>query len=151
MIERTEERFGLKPNRLLGDGAYGNAELLGWMVDEKDIAPHVTLLDTPGRPTSRFTQKDFTYHNDRDVFTCTGGKELRQFWWIYKIPRSGITKDKKRLYRSRNTDCKVCDLKDKCCPTSPFKKVGRSTYEHARDEFLLAATVQNLRKLTRYT
>lgn len=197
MIDRTEERFGLKPHRLLGDGAYGSAEFLGWMVDKKNIAPHVTLLDTPGRPTSSFTQKDFVYDNAKDVFTCPGGKDLRQFWRTYKTPRSGITKDKKRLYRSRNTDCATCDLKDKCCPTSPFKKVGRSIYEHARDEvrrlrhtpeyqqskhdrkkvemafahlkrilgfrrlrlrgpmgardeFLLAATVQNLRKLTRY-
>jgi len=44
MIDRTEARFGLKPNRLLGDGAYGSAEFLGWMVDDKKIAPHVTLL-----------------------------------------------------------------------------------------------------------
>ena len=197
MIDRTQERFGLKPERLLGDGAYGSAEFLGWMVDDKKIAPHVTLLETPGRPTQSFTQKDFTYDKTKDVFTCPGGKELRQFWRTYKVPRSGITKDKKRLYRSRNTDCKTCELKDKCCPTSPFKKVGRSIYEHARDEvrrlrktpeyeqskhdrkkvemafahlkrilgfrrlrlrgptgardeFLLAATVQNLRKLTRY-
>ena len=197
MIDRTEVRFGLKPERLLGDGAYGSAGLLGWMVDDKKIAPHVTLLETPGRPTKSFTQKEFTYDKAKDVFTCPGGKELRQFWRTYKVPRSGITKDKKRLYRSRNTDCATCALKDKCCPTSPFKKVGRSIYEHARDEvrrlretpeyeqskhdrkkvemafahlkrvlgfrrlrlrgptgaqdeFLLAATVQNLRKLTRY-
>jgi len=116
------------------------------------------------------------------VFTCPNGKELRQFWRKYKTPRSGITKDKKRMYRSRNTDCAACALKDQCCPKSPFKRVGRSIYEHARDEvrrlrktpeydlkrilgfrrlrlrgpteaqdeFLLAATVQNLRKLTRY-
>ena len=79
-IGLPQERFGLKPNRLLGDGAYGNAELLGWMVDEKDIAPHVTLLDTPGRPISSFTQKDLTYDKTKDVFTCPSGKELRQFW-----------------------------------------------------------------------
>lgn len=197
MIDRTEERFGLKPERLLGDGAYGSAEFLDWMVDDKKIAPHVTLLETPGRPTQSFTQKDFTYDKAKDVFTCPGGKELRQFWRKYKTPRSGITKDKKRMYRSRNTDCAACALKDQCCPKSPFKRVGRSIYEHARDEvrrlkktpeyeqskhdrkkvemafahlkrilgfrrlrlrgptgardeFLLAATVQNLRKLTRY-
>ena len=124
MIDRTEELFGLKPNRLLGDGAYGSAEFLGWMVDEKKIAPHVTLLETPGRPTKSFTQKDFTYDNAKGVFTCPNGKELRQFWRNYKTPRSGITKDKKRLYRSRNTDCASCVLKEQCCPTSPFKRLA---------------------------
>jgi len=85
------------------------------MVDDKKIAPHVTLR-----------------------------KELRQFWRKYKTPRSGITKDKKRMYRSRNTDCAACALKDQCCPKSPFKRVGRSIYEHARDE------VRRLRKTPEY-
>lgn len=197
MIDRTEDRFGLKPKRLMGDGAYGAAEILAWMVDEKGTAPHVALLETPGRPTTNFTQKDFIYHKSRDVFTCPAGKELRQFWRQYKVPRSGISKDQRRMYRSRNTDCATCPLKQKCCPTSPFKKVSRSVHEHARDvvkrlretpeyeqsrkdrkkvemsfahlkcqhgfrrlrlrgptgardEFLLAATTQNLRKLARY-
>jgi hypothetical protein len=30
MIERTEARFGLKPQRLIDDTAYGTAEILGW-------------------------------------------------------------------------------------------------------------------------
>lgn len=197
MIDRTEARFGLKPQRLMGDAAYGSAEMLAWMVDEKQISPHVTLLETPGPPTKNFTQKDFTYDKQRDVFTCPAGQEMRQFWRTYKVARSGITKDKKRLYRSRSTDCSVCPLKPKCCPTGSFRKVGRSIHEHARDEvrrlretpeyeqsrrdrkkvemsfahlkrlhglrrlrlrgptgaqdeFLLAATTQNLRKLARY-
>lgn len=37
MIDRVQERFDLKPARLIGDMAYGAAELLGWMVDEKAI------------------------------------------------------------------------------------------------------------------
>jgi hypothetical protein len=40
MIERTEERFGLKPERLVGDTAYGAAPMLNWLVEEKGTAPH---------------------------------------------------------------------------------------------------------------
>ena len=32
MIERTQERFALKPKRLAGDVAYGTGEMLGWLV-----------------------------------------------------------------------------------------------------------------------
>ena len=39
MIDRTEERFGLKPERLAGDTAYGSAPTLNWLVNEKGIAP----------------------------------------------------------------------------------------------------------------
>ena len=197
MIDRTEERFGLKPKRLLGDTAYGSAEILGWMVDEKAIAPHVALWEKYVRDTGAYPRSDFIYDKTSDSYSCPGGKELKQFWRTYKTPRSGITKANTRIYRSRNTDCAACALKDKCCPDTPVRKVTRSVFEHARDvvrrlrdtpeyeqskrdrkkvemafahlkrvlgfrrlrlrgptgardEFLLAATVQNLRKLTRY-
>ena len=45
MIERTEERFGLYPERLAGDSAYGSAEMLGWLVDERGIEPHIPVFD----------------------------------------------------------------------------------------------------------
>ena len=32
MIERSMDRFGLYPARLMGDSAYGSAEMLGWLV-----------------------------------------------------------------------------------------------------------------------
>ena len=45
MIDRVEERFDLKPRRLVGDTAYGTGPMLGWMVEEKRIAPHVPVWD----------------------------------------------------------------------------------------------------------
>ena len=41
IIDRVEAQFDIKPERLIGDTAYGTAPMLAWMVDEKDIAPHV--------------------------------------------------------------------------------------------------------------
>jgi hypothetical protein len=35
MIERTEERFGLRPERLVGDTAYGAAAMLNWLSKKK--------------------------------------------------------------------------------------------------------------------
>src|SRR5690242_2627219 len=32
MLERTEERFGLKPERLAADSPYGSAPMLNWLV-----------------------------------------------------------------------------------------------------------------------
>ena len=36
------ERFNLYPARLMGDSAYGSADMLGWLVYEHGIEPHVT-------------------------------------------------------------------------------------------------------------
>ena len=35
MLDRTRHRFGLHPERLAADTAYGTAEMLGWLVDEQ--------------------------------------------------------------------------------------------------------------------
>src|SRR6186713_3291153 len=39
-----KERFGLKPERLAADTAYGSAPMLNWLV-EKDITPHIPVID----------------------------------------------------------------------------------------------------------
>ena len=49
MIERTEQRFGLKPERLVADTAYGAAPMLNWLVEEKGIAPHIPVFDKSKR------------------------------------------------------------------------------------------------------
>ena len=38
MIERVEATFALKPDRLIGDMAYGSAPMLAWLVDDKHRA-----------------------------------------------------------------------------------------------------------------
>ena len=49
MIERTEERFGIKPERLAADTAYGSAANLDWVVNDKKIAPHIPVIDKSKR------------------------------------------------------------------------------------------------------
>ena len=44
MVQRTEERFALKPERIAGDVAYGTGEMLGWLVAH-DIEPHIPVWD----------------------------------------------------------------------------------------------------------
>jgi hypothetical protein len=43
MIERTDDRLGVCPERLAADSAYGSAEMLGWLVNEHAIEPHINL------------------------------------------------------------------------------------------------------------
>ena len=61
MIERSMDRFGLYPARLMGDSAYGSAEMLGWLVYEHGIEPHVTVFDKSARKDGTFSRADFTY------------------------------------------------------------------------------------------
>jgi hypothetical protein len=77
MIERSLERFDLCPNRLLGDSGYGSAEMLGWLVYEHGIEPHVTVFDKSARADGIFSRVDFfTYDREGDVYRCLAGKVL---------------------------------------------------------------------------
>jgi hypothetical protein len=68
MIERTEERFGIKPERLAADTAYGSAANLNWVVNDKKIAPHVPVIDKSKREDGTFSRDDFTFYKEGNVY-----------------------------------------------------------------------------------
>jgi len=189
MIERAMGRFDLYPARLLGDSAYGSAEMLGWLVHEHGIEPHVTVFDKSARKDGTFSREDFKYDPAGDVYVCPGGKTLT-------TTGTRVNDGATLLYRASKIDCDGCALKPDCCPKEVARKVPRSIHEGARDmaraiaksweghvsrrlrkkvemlfahlkrilkldrlrlrgpkgardEFLLAATAQNLRKLAK--
>jgi hypothetical protein len=59
MIERTQERFNIKPTYLAADTAYGSVETLNWIVNEKKIAPHIPVIDKSKREDGTFSREDF--------------------------------------------------------------------------------------------
>ena len=69
MIERSMDRFDLYPGRLMGDSAYGSAEMLGWLVHEHGIEPHVTVFDKSARKDGTFSREDFTYDHQQATST----------------------------------------------------------------------------------
>lgn len=196
MIERTHERFGLWPERLAADAGYGDAPNLAWLVHERDIHPHIPVFDKSARRDGTFERSVFTYDHDDDSYVCPGGKRLRPRNRNFATPRSDVGQDGFIRYRARQQDCAGCELRQRCTPNMPARKVTRSIHEGARDlardiattdayvtsrrqrkkvemlfahlkrilkldrlrlrgpygakdEFLLAATVQNLRKLAK--
>jgi len=58
MIERVEDRFAMKTKKLIGDTAYGAAEFLGWMVEEKGIEPHVPIFEKGERSDGTFSRSE---------------------------------------------------------------------------------------------
>src|SRR5450631_601044 len=133
MITRVERRFGIKPKRLIGDMAYGSAELLGWMVNDKAIEPHVPLWDRTQRTDDTLSSSDFRWDEERNEYRCPQGWALRTDWRTFRNPRSRITKADTLLYKSRQSDCASCPMKARCCPNTPIRKIHRSIHEPARD------------------
>ena len=125
MIERSMQRFDLYPAKLMGDSAYGSAEMLGWLVYEHGIEPHVTVFDKSTRQDGTFSRDDFTYDQAGDVYHCPGGKMLT-------TTSSPVNDGATLRYRASKYDCQAYRLKTRCCPKEPARYVPRSIYEGAR-------------------
>jgi transposase len=126
MIERTEERFDLKPDRLAGDMAYGSGANLDWLVNDKKIAPHIPVIDKSKREDGTFSRDDFTFDKERNVYTCPAGNTLKT---TGRLVNDGET----LLYIASTRDCRACPLKAKCTPKMPARRIPRSMYEDARN------------------
>ena len=126
MIERTDKRFSLYPERLAADTAYGSGEMLDWLVHERGFEPHIPVFDKSKRTDDTFSRGDFTYDHEGDAYFCPGGKML--------TCKGTLVNDGDTLmYRASKYDCSTCSLKTRCCPNTPARRVPRSIYEGARD------------------
>ena len=125
MIERTEETFGLKPDWLAADTAYGTGKFLGWLVDEQKIEPHIPVWDRSQREDGTFSREDFTYDAERDVYICPNNKVLRSTGTLHS--------DNTYRYVSSKLDCDRCPFKPRCCRKQPVRRVLRDPNEAARD------------------
>jgi transposase len=196
MIERVEARHRIKPQRLIGDTAYGTGPMLEWIVQDKGIEPHVPVWERTERADGTFLVTDFRWDEHANEYRCPRGEPLRSEWRAFTTPRSHITQADTIIYRASQRACAACPLKPRCCPNTPMRKISRSLYEEsravgrkvagtaayrqsrkdrkkvevlfahlkrilkldrlrlrgrrgARDEFLLAATAQNLRRMAK--
>src|SRR5215831_9511593 len=126
MIERTKQRFDIKPERLAGDTAYGSGANLNWLVNEAKIAPHIPVVDKSKREDGTFSREDFSFDKEQNVYICPAGKVLTT---TGKLFNDGET----LYYRAKTRDCRSCILKAQCCPKLPLRRIQRSIYEEARD------------------
>ena len=133
MIERTQARFGLWPERLAADAGYGDAANLAWLVvEEKGIKPHIPVFDKSARRDGTFERADFVYDHADDSYICPGGKRLRQRRKVYREPRPFVDENGLMRYRASKLDCDACGLKHAARPTCrPARSCARSTRARA--------------------
>jgi hypothetical protein len=185
MLERVEQRCGLKPERLAADKGYGTGSFLAWL-DERKVTAHIPVRDYQ-HVSGLLPREAFVFDPEQNHFTCPQGKILKH--------RTSVDATRIHTYRARSKDCRRCPLKPQCTRapqrslsvsydeavrqkvmalqnTEAFQQSRRlrrkveMLFAHmkrhfrftrlklrglsgAREEFLLVATVQNLRRLIR--
>jgi len=67
MVDRTADCFGIKPDWLVADTAYGSAETLAGLVKKREIIPFTPLIDTSERTDGTVSRSDFEWDEDNDL------------------------------------------------------------------------------------
>ena len=116
MIERAHEDLGLWPRKLIADTGYGSAEMLAWLVHERDIHPHIPVFDKSARRDGAFERTDFSYDLDEDHYTCPADKVLKRCRRSGGRDPDAPHADGFFRYRASKLDCDACTLKPRCCP-----------------------------------
>jgi hypothetical protein len=93
---------------------------------------------------------DVTARIKQQLLSWEIAASLRSRQRHYKQRDSLVTTENTTLHFASKHDCDLCPLKACCCPNIPARKIARSVHVDARDEFLLAATAQNLRRMARW-
>ena len=105
MIERAQARFSIEPQSLGADKAYGSGEFLAWLLD-RDIAPHIRVIDRTRQNAQYFTRDDFVFEPEINAYRCPAGKLL-------KYPGIGRA-SRVFTYNASPRDCAACPLKPRC-------------------------------------
>lgn len=59
MTDRVSDTFGVNPERLIADTAYGQGEMLDWLLQQRGIAPHIPVIDKSGHKDDIFERAAF--------------------------------------------------------------------------------------------
>jgi hypothetical protein len=186
MLEHVGQ-FGIHPQNLAADKAYGSGEFLAWLL-ARDIQPHIPVIDRQHQTRGLFTRDAFRYEPKENAYYCPEGKPLH-----YRGQRRSSGGD---LYRSKEAQCRGCPQKKSCtagsyrrlflhwqeparqtvralASTPDYKRSQRARYKiealfaelkqqvklrrvrlrrlwNVAEQFYLAATAQNLKRLVRH-
>jgi hypothetical protein len=143
MLDRSEERFGIKPDWIAADTAYGATDNLGWLTLERKFLPFIPVFDKGERKDGTFSRFD----DENDRYICPGGKEMLHTRRNYLDPARNAPVLKARNYRALNSDCTGCELKAKSCPNAERRSVHREKYEVVRDFARVSQPRSSIRRL----
>jgi hypothetical protein len=82
--------------------------VLGWLVQDKQVAPHIPVWDRSECSDGTFSHSDFTFDAERNHYVCPAGKRL--------MPAAPNRRKSPYRYSASQLDCRGCALKPQCCP-----------------------------------
>ena len=131
IVELTQSNLAqndIKLEELLADGGYSSGEALAYL-DKKRINAYI-----PNFGQYKPEREGFTFNKEENYYQCIkiGGNQAKLLFKGEKTDSKGYTK---RTYRSSESDCKHCPLREQCCgKATKFKKIDDSIYKEYYDK-----------------
>jgi transposase len=119
LLWRVRFRWKLRPRQVTGDTKYGTAENI-MAIEQEGIRAYVPLPDFEQR-SPYFSQRDFRYDPDQDVYICPNKAVLR-------LHTSSPAEHAKR-YQAEAATCNACPLKIQCTPGTSGRYISRNFAE----------------------
>jgi transposase len=122
MLEQVKGRWGICPESLGADKAYGSGEFLAWLLERK-VQPHIPVIDRRHQTPRYFPQEQFQYDPEENAYRCPQGQLVRY--------RGLAVPTQSYLYRTTESQCRGCPVKRKCSPGAN-RRISVSWHEPAR-------------------
>jgi len=119
---------GMQLEQILADTSYSSGEALGYCL-ENNIDAYI-----PNFGLYKYEREGFNYNKDLDQYECikAGGNKAVLAFKGEKIDSKGYTK---KTYRSSESICKNCPLRQQCRGTATkFKKIDDSIHKPLYDQ-----------------
>ena len=130
IVELTEENLnenGVELEELLADGGYSSGEALAYL-HKKNIDAYI-----PNFGQYKPEREGFIFNKELNQYECTkegSNKAILKF----KGEKTDSKSYTKHSYRSSESDCKNCPLREQCCGKSTkYKKIDHSIHKEHYD------------------
>lgn len=124
MLAHVKEQFGVCPESLGADKAYGSGEFLAWLL-ERNIQPHIPVIDRRHQTRRHFTRDQFQYDPVKNIFRCPQNETLRY---------CGMSrKQQGYIYQTAESQCRGCPVK-KHCTSGRIRRIFIHWHEPARQK-----------------
>ena len=155
MIEQVEEVLEEEIKEVIADSGYAsyeNYEYLYQRDKEGYIPDHYFGELKRGkykRPEKKYHKENFQYNEERDIYICPEGKELK--FYKQQDRDNGVTKNRYRIYRGMG--CLGCPALTKCTKTKHriIARESREELQKAMRQKLLTEQGKNKYKKRLYT
>jgi transposase len=149
-VESIKKEYGKKPDLLIGDAGYCDGESLQYLKDEniegiipdKNISEIKAELENNIPEDKKFKKDQFKYYNDKDVYICPEGKELKRVTIKPAIAKRKSGNDIE-YHKYQHMGCNNCLQKSLCCRSKSNRSITRYVDEELREE--MAAKIRSKR------